>query len=128
MAYEPRCEKTGLRGFRLGLTQTRLYDHTRWLEAEYFVFRKKSQCPIYVAKTKALISFAVTAKLICIFVLAYAKNLFLTMGLIIMSCYQFLESFSEIYVMSKKLQFCSFPGIIHNSGKTFAVSQASFIF
>ena len=30
---EPRCEKTGLRGFRPGLTQTRLYNHRRWLEA-----------------------------------------------------------------------------------------------
>ena len=29
-----------------------------------------------VAKTKALISFAVTAKLICIFVFAYAKSRF----------------------------------------------------
>ena len=28
---------------------------------------------IYVAKTKTLISFAVTAKLICVFVFAYAK-------------------------------------------------------
>ena len=31
---------------------------------------------MYVAKTKALISFAVTAKLICVFVFAYAKRLF----------------------------------------------------
>ena len=31
--FEPRCEKTGLRGFRPGPTQTRLYSHTRWLEA-----------------------------------------------------------------------------------------------
>ena len=31
--YEPRCEKNGLRGFRPGLTQTRLYNHTRSLEA-----------------------------------------------------------------------------------------------
>ena len=31
--YEPRCEKTGLRGFRPGPTQTGLYNHTRWLEA-----------------------------------------------------------------------------------------------
>ena len=31
---------------------------------------------IYVAKAKALISFAVTAKLICVFVFAYAKCLF----------------------------------------------------
>ena len=31
---------------------------------------------MYVAKTKALISFAVTAKLICVFVFAYAKSRF----------------------------------------------------
>ena len=31
--YELRSEKTRLRGFRPGLTQTRLYNHTRWLEA-----------------------------------------------------------------------------------------------
>ena len=31
---------------------------------------------MYVAKTKALISFAVTAKLICVFVFAYAKRRF----------------------------------------------------
>ena len=29
--YEPRCEKTGLRGFRPGPTQTGLYSHRRWL-------------------------------------------------------------------------------------------------
>ena len=29
----PRCEKTGLRGFRPGPTQTGLYCHRRWLEA-----------------------------------------------------------------------------------------------
>ena len=33
-------------------------------------------CTIYEAKTKALISFAVTAKLICVFVFAYAKSRF----------------------------------------------------
>ena len=27
--YEPRSEKTGLRGFRPGLIQTRLYSHRR---------------------------------------------------------------------------------------------------
>ena len=32
-SFEPRCEKTGLRGFRPGPTQTRLYSHRRWLEA-----------------------------------------------------------------------------------------------
>ena len=34
------------------------------------------ECNIRVAKTKALISFAVTAKLICVFVFAYAKSWF----------------------------------------------------
>ena len=33
-------------------------------------------CTICVAKTKALISFVVTAKLICVFVFAYAKSRF----------------------------------------------------
>ena len=31
--YESRCEKIGLRGFRPGPTQTRLYSQRRWLEA-----------------------------------------------------------------------------------------------
>ena len=34
--YEPRCEKTGLRGFRPGPTQTRLYNYTRWPETRIF--------------------------------------------------------------------------------------------
>ena len=38
--YEPLCEKTGLRGFRPGPTQTRLYSHRRWLDARNFGFRK----------------------------------------------------------------------------------------
>ena len=37
---EPRCEKTGLRGFRPDPTETGLYSHRRWLEACNFVFRK----------------------------------------------------------------------------------------
>ena len=37
---EPRCGKTGLRGFRPGPTQTRLYGHERWLEAWNFGSRK----------------------------------------------------------------------------------------
>ena len=39
-------------------------------------FRKKRDCTICVAKTKALISCAVTAQLICDFVFAYAKSHF----------------------------------------------------
>ena len=37
---------------------------------------KKRDFTIHVAKTKPLISFAVTAKLICVFVFAHVKNLF----------------------------------------------------
>ena len=33
LSNEPRSEKTGLRGFRPGPTQTGLYSHRRWLEA-----------------------------------------------------------------------------------------------
>ena len=73
---EPRSEKTGLRGFRPGPTQTGLCSHRRWLEACNFGFSKTKDCTIYVAKTKALIRFPVTAKLICVFVFAYAKSRF----------------------------------------------------
>ena len=38
-----------------------------------FRIKKEEGCTIRVAKTKALISFAVTAKLICVFVFANAK-------------------------------------------------------
>ena len=69
-------EKTNNLGFRPGPTQTGLYSHRKWLEAGNFGFRKKRDCTIHVAKTKALISFAVTAKLICGFVFAYANCCF----------------------------------------------------
>ena len=76
LTYEPRCEKTCLRGLRPGPTQTRLYSYIRWLEPGNFGFRKKGDCTIYVVKTKALISCAVTAQLICVFVFAYVKSQF----------------------------------------------------
>ena len=69
-------EKTNNLGFRPGPTQTGLYSHRGWLEAGNFGFRKLRYCTIRVAKTKALISFAVTAKLICAFVFAYADCCF----------------------------------------------------
>ena len=73
---EPRRQKTSLRDFRPGPTQTGLCNDRRWLEAYNLRFRKKSDYSIQVAKTKTQISFAVTAKLICVFVFAYAKILF----------------------------------------------------
>ena len=65
MIIEPRREKTGLRGFRPGPTQTGLYKHRRSPEACNFGFNKRRHtrgrdCTIRVAKTKASISFAVT--------------------------------------------------------------------
>ena len=57
-------------------TQTGLYKHRRWLDAGNFVFRKKKKnCTIRVANRKALITFSITAKLICTLVIAYAKYL-----------------------------------------------------
>ena len=60
-----------------GCTGIGLYSHRRWLEAGNFGFRKKRDCTIYVAKSKMLISYAVTAKLICIFVFAKATRYWL---------------------------------------------------
>ena len=57
-------EKTGLPGFWPSLTQTRLHNLRRWLEAWNFGFRKLRYHSICLAKTKALISLVVTAKLI----------------------------------------------------------------
>ena len=74
--YETVREKTNNLGFQPGPTQTGLYKHRRWLETGNFGFRKMRNCTIRVAKTKALISFAVTAKLICVFVFAYADCCF----------------------------------------------------
>ena len=73
MKYEPSQEKTNNFCFRTDPTQTVLYKHRRWLEARNFGFKKERNCTSCVAKTKALISFAVTAKLICVFVFTYAK-------------------------------------------------------
>ena len=39
VSFEPRSEKTGLRGFRPGPTQTGLYSYRIWLEAGNFGFR-----------------------------------------------------------------------------------------
>ena len=56
-------------GFRPGPTQTGLYSHRGRLVG----FNKKRDVTICAPKTKALISSAVTAALICVFVFAHAK-------------------------------------------------------
>ena len=48
---------------RISLTQSGLYKHRRWLETGNFGFRKQRNCTIGIAKTKVMISFAVTAPL-----------------------------------------------------------------
>ena len=75
LSYEPLHVKTNnvVSGC---LTQTGLKSHRGRLEAENFLFRKQRNYTIHVAKTNALISFSVTAKLICAFVFAYAKCCF----------------------------------------------------
>ena len=40
---------------------------------KFWIFRKKRNCTIRVAKTKAPISYAVTTKMACVFVFAYAE-------------------------------------------------------
>ena len=72
--YEPRHEETNVLVSDLVRNKqgcTALEDGKR-LEISDFESRG-IVLSIYVAKTKALISFAVTAKLICVFVFAYAK-------------------------------------------------------
>ena len=67
--------KTTKVGFRPGLIQTELYTHRRWLEILDLQSSERN-CIIRVAKTKALISYAETTKLICAFVFAHAKYWF----------------------------------------------------
>ena len=90
---ESRGEKTGLRGFRPGLTQTGLCSYRRRLEAWNFRFKKWRVCTIRVAKTKALISFAVTAPLFS----HRQKSDFLTMRL---KC-ALSGAFSGMFIMKK---------------------------
>ena len=63
-------------GFHPGLTQIGVHSKRKWSEVWNFGFGKNNKCTYQVAKTKALISFAVTVKLICVFVFPYAKRWF----------------------------------------------------
>ena len=65
--FEHSHEETTNLGFRPSPTQIGLYSLRKKLD----VFRKKTNFTICVAKTKALISCAVTAQLIFPFVFAY---------------------------------------------------------
>ena len=75
LKYEPRHEKTNVLVSHTSNTNQALQLHKMARGLKFWI-RKYRNCTIYVAKTKALISFAVTAKLICVFVFAYTKCLF----------------------------------------------------
>ena len=66
-------EKTNNLCFRPGPTQTGLYTNTEDDQRPKIFDLEKMNCTIRVEKTKTLISFAVTAKLICAFVFAYIQ-------------------------------------------------------
>ena len=61
-------------GFRPGLTESGLYSNRSLLVAWNFSIRKKRNFTIYVANTKAQISCAVTAQLICVFALRICRK------------------------------------------------------
>ena len=57
--------------FPPGPTQTDLYSHTNMLREGKFLDLSRRWIVVFAAKTKMLISCAVTAQLICVFVFAY---------------------------------------------------------
>ena len=65
--FEPPHEKTICVVFEQVRQRIGLYKHRRWLETGNFGFRMYRYCTISVVKTKVMISFEVTAKLICVF-------------------------------------------------------------
>lgn len=73
---EPHQEKTCFQGFNPDLTQTRLHSHKRWLKPWKLEFMKKRDCTSFVAKTKVLLSWALTAQVNCILVFTNAESRF----------------------------------------------------
>ena len=59
---EPVPEKTNNLEFRPAQTQTALYSHSSRLDSLILGFTKRRNCTICVAKTNALISFAVVSR------------------------------------------------------------------
>ena len=75
--FEPRSEKTGSSGFPTRSNTNRAVQPQKM--ARGLKFRIKVEESVYypyIAKTKALISCAGTAQLICVSVFAYAKSRF----------------------------------------------------
>ena len=77
ISFEPRHEKTCHRGFRPGPTQTKLCVQSQKMTSGLkFRIQKVKGLYYLCRKTKgrALISCAITAQVVCIFVFAYAKT------------------------------------------------------
>ena len=82
LIFETRREKPSLRGLPTYSDTNQALQPQKMDRDMQFGFRKKRDCTIYEAKTKALISCAVTGQLIFAFVFAYAKAGFLMTQLI----------------------------------------------
>ena len=93
LLYEPVREKTNNLGFRPVLTQTGLYSHRSRLEASNFGFKKKRDCTIREAKTKALISFVITANRVLFF--PCGGSLYLHFGILCILCNNFMTHAAE---------------------------------
>ena len=59
--------KPGFRGFRPGLTQTRLHSHKRWLDLDFLIKEVEGFYYLCSKKKKLLISCAFIVQLICAF-------------------------------------------------------------
>ena len=71
MCFQPLCPRIPREWTQF--PQLLVFELFSWtLEAAIFRFKQKRDCIIHEAKTKALISCAVTAQLICVFVFTYA--------------------------------------------------------
>ena len=73
MLFEPRLKETGVQMFPTRFDTNRAVQSWKKIRSLKFRIKEEVQvCTIAVAKTKAQISCAVTAQLICAFVFAYA--------------------------------------------------------
>ena len=106
----PRTRKPSL-GFRTCQTQTGLYSHRIRLEAKNIGFKQKMNCTIRVAKTKALISCAVSA------VLLFIPHLWISIIHFRISINYFWISINElkIFIIHLKISLNRFMDILNSA-------------
>ena len=76
LLFEPRCEKTGLRGVPTRSDTNRAVQQQKLVRGLKFRIYVVEGLYYPIAKTKAMISSAFTAQLNCVFVFAHAKSRF----------------------------------------------------